>query len=217
MTAGARDHLVRQACRLAKLTIAYNLVEGAVSLACGTGDESLALLGFGVDSFIEVASATLVLWRLRAEASGATVAAARERTAGMWVSALLMLLGVATIGGSVWQLVHHGHPETTRAGAIIALLSLSFMFWLWRRKRALATALQSRTLRQDAACSLGCIQLSVTLLVGSLLYMVAPAFWWADATAAIIIAVLISRDGWLGFRSARRGEGGGCGCAHACS
>lgn len=208
---------VERARWLARFTIVYNVVEGVVSMAVGAGEDSLALFGFGVDSFIEVASAAMVLWRLRAEFDGTAVAAGRERLAGMWVSGLLIALGLGTIAGSVLQLVRRGHPDTTLPGVVIALLSLSFMFWLWRSKRAVANALDSRTLRQDAACSLGCIQLSVTLLAGSLLYWIAPSLWWADSAAAIVIALLIAREGWSGFRAARRGEGSGCGCGHACS
>lgn len=215
MTTSDHQRLVHRAGWLARFTIGYNLLEGVVSIAFGSGDESLALLGFGVDSFIEVASAVMVLWRLRAEFDRTPLAAGRERTAGLWVSALLILLGVGTIAGSAWQLAHHGHPATTIPGIVIALVSLSFMFWLWRSKRVIAVALDSQTLRQDAACSLGCIQLSVTLLAGSLLYLVAPDLWWADSAAAIVIALLIAREGWHGFQAARRGTG--CGCGHACN
>lgn len=215
--ASAGSTLVARARWLARFTIAYNVVEGVVSMAFGAGGESLALFGFGVDSFIEVASAAMVLWRLRAEFDGTAVAAGRERLAGMWVSGLLIALGLGTIAGSVLQLARHGHPDTTLPGVVISVLSLSFMFWLWRSKRAVAIALDSRTLRQDAACSLGCIQLSLTLLAGSLLYWLSPALWWADSTAAIVIAALILREGWSGLLAARRGAGCGCGCGHACS
>ncbi len=207
----------RRARWLARFTIGYNVVEGVVSIAFGAHDESWSLLGFGVDSFIEVASAVLVLWRLRVEFDGTPLAADRERTAGMSVSALLILLGVGTIAGSTWQLLHHGHPETTLPGTIIALASLSFMYWLWRSKRIVAAALDSRTLRQDAACSLACMQLSVALLVGSLLYLIVPVLWWADSAAAIVIALLVAREGWQGFQAARQGGAGGCGCGHACT
>lgn len=201
---------------LAWFTIGYNLVEGVIAVAFGVGDESLALFGFGVDSFIEMASAVFVLWRLRAELAGAAVATRRERIASIGVSTLLMLLGVGTLVGSGWQLHLHQHPATTLPGLVIAIVSLSFMFWLWRSKLAVAVKLGSRTLRQDAACSLGCIQLSMTLLAGSLLYAVAPGLWWADSAAAIVIAMLIVREGWMGLRAVFRGQGAGCGCGSSC-
>jgi divalent metal cation (Fe/Co/Zn/Cd) transporter len=212
MSEPTRDDWIRRARRLAIFTIGYNLVEGVVSIGFGAEDESLALLGFGSDSFIEMASAFLVLWRLKAEVAGVEHAARRERIAGMAVSALLLLLAAGTIAASIWQLTRHDHPATTLPGTIIAALSLSFMFWLWRAKVAVAAALGSRTLRQDATCSLGCINLSATLLVGSLLYLVLPGWWWADSAAAIAIALFIGREGREGFHAARRGET--CGCGH---
>ena len=100
------------------------------------------------------------------------------------------------------------------AEGIIAAVSLSFMFWLWRAKLAAAAALGSATLRQDAACALGCIALSATLLIGSAVYAVAPHLWWVDAVAALIIAVLIAREGWGGLRAIVAGRTAGCGCGH---
>lgn len=202
---------------LAHFTIVYNLIEGLVSVGCGAYDESLALLGFGVDSFVETASAGLVLWRLRAESAGMVSGRSRERASSIGVSVLLVLLGLGTGVGSIWQLVRHVHPDTTVPGMIIAVVSLLFMFWLWRSKCRAAQALDSRTLRQDAQCSLGCIQLSVTLFLGSVLYLAVPALWWVDSAAALVIAGLILREGGLGLLAAWRGTGGGCGCSHSCS
>lgn len=205
---------VHRARLLAWFTIGYNLIEGVVGIGFGLADESLALLGFGIDSCIEMASALFVLWRLGAELSGQERQAQRERRAGIAVAALLVLLGVGTIIGSGWLLWTRQHPESTLAGGIIAAVSLSFMFWFWRAKLAAAAALGSATLRQDAACALGCIALSVTLFIGSILYTVAPQLWWADAVAAMIIAALIAREGIGGLRAIVAGRADGCGCGH---
>ena len=204
---------VHRARLLAWFTIGYNLLEGAVGIGFGLVDGSLALLGFGIDSCIEMASALFVLWRLGAELSGQERQAQRERRAGIAVAVLLVLLGVGTIIGSGWLLWTRQHPESTLAGGIIAAVSLSFMFWLWRAKLTAAAVLGSATLRQDAACALGCIALSVTLLIGSVVYTVAPQLWWVDAVAALIIAVLIAREGWGGLRAIWGGATGGCGCS----
>jgi divalent metal cation (Fe/Co/Zn/Cd) transporter len=211
------DAWVRRAIVLARITIGYNLIEGVVSVAFGASDDSLALFGFGLDSFIEVASAMLVLWRLQAERHHAVVRAARERRTGQAIAVLLVLLGLGAIAGSVWRLLHHEQPDTTLPGAIIAVLSLGFMAWLWRAKLAVATLIGSRTLHQDAACSFACIQLSCALLAGSVLHLLMPALWWADSVAAIAIALLILREGIGGLLAVARGEAGGCGCAHGCS
>jgi divalent metal cation (Fe/Co/Zn/Cd) transporter len=185
-----------------------------VGIGFGIADESLALLGFGIDSFIEMSSAFFVLWRLGAELSGHERKAQRERWAGIAVASLLVLLGVGTILGSVWLLWTRQHPESTLAGGIIAAASLSFMFWLWRAKLAAAAALDSQTLHQDAACALGCIALSATLLIGSIVYVVVPALWWVDAVAALVIAILITREGIGGLKAILAGRSAGCGCGH---
>ena len=200
----------RRALLLAGLTIAYNLVEGLVSMGFGWADDSVALFGFGADSFIEVASALLVLWKLRDHAD-----LARERRAALGIGWLFQFLALGILGGSLWQLWAHRHPPTTVPGLIIALLSLACMAFLWRAKLRAARALDSATLAADAACSRACIQLSGVLFLGSLLFLVAPALWWVDGAAAMGLALLIGREG-LGMVRAARSEhfSGGCGCGH---
>jgi divalent metal cation (Fe/Co/Zn/Cd) transporter len=201
---------------LAWFTIVYNLVEGLVSIAFGLSEESIALLGFGSDSLVEVASATVVLWRLRGESGrGPGVARERERRAASSIGWLFLLLAVGVAAGSVLQLATASHPATTLPGLIVSSLSLSFMVWLWRSKLEAARALNSRTVEMDAACSLACIKLSAVLFVGSLLFLVAPALWWSDAVAALVLAFFIGREGWEGIEAARKPDfDGGCGCSH---
>jgi len=200
----------RRALWLAGLTIAYNLVEGLVSMAFGWADDSIALFGFGADSFIEVASAGLVLWKLMEHGD-----LARERTATRRIGWLFLALGAGVAGGALLQLAGHQHPPTTLPGLIIAALSLSFMVFLWRAKLRTARALDSATLAADAACSRACIQLSVVLFAGSLLFLLAPSLWWVDAAAALVLAILIAREGWDMVQAARSAcFTGGCGCGH---
>lgn len=210
---------VRRAILLSWLTIAYNLVEAGVSMGFGWADESVALFGFGVDALIEVASAVAVLWRFRGESGAAAMPdLARERRATLIIGALFVLLALGTVAGAAARLVAGTPPQTTVPGVVVALVSLSFMFFLWAGKRRTAAALDSATVASDAACSLACIQLSGVLLVGSALFALAPQLWWVDAAAAIALAVLIGRDGVGGIRAARRPAfSGGCGCGHACS
>ena len=212
--ASERGRLVAWARLLARLTVGYNLLEGLVSMAFGAADESVALFGFGVDSFIEVGSALLVLWRLRTEEScRAADALARERRATTGIALLFLALATGTAVGAVLQLASHRHPETTVPGVLVALVSIAFMVWLWRAKRRTAIALSSRALAGDAACSLVCIELSAVLLAGSLLFLLAPSLWWADAVAALALAALIAREGWRMLTAARRPDfDGGCGC-----
>lgn len=184
----------RRAKRLALFTVSYNLVEGLVSVAFGVRGESVALAGFGVDSFIEVGSALVVLWRLRG-----AVGEDRERRAARSIGVLFLFLATLTALGSTFQLWRRAPPDTTMPGIVISLASLSFMFWLWRAKLETGKALASSAILGDAACSLACIKLSIVLLAGSLVYAMLPVLWWADSIAALILSALIAREGWEMF------------------
>lgn len=192
----SRSTLVNQVIFLSWFTIVYNVIEGVVSMYFGIEEISVALFGFGVDSFIEAASAMIVLWRFRGEA-GLDVATRsnREEKASAWIGRLFIFLASATFLVSVIQLVQQRHPETTVPGVIISLISLSFMFFLWWRKKTLGHALQSSTVLSDAACSLACIKLSGILLAGSFIFYIQPALWWVDSVAAIGMSYFIFKEG----------------------
>jgi len=200
-----------RALLLAWLTVAYNLLEGGLSIAFGVAEESVALWGFGLDSLVEVGSALAVLWRLRGDLRAR--ATERERRATLVIGGLFLLLALSVTAGSLHQLLSREHPETTLPGLVISALSLSFMVFLWRAKLRTARALDSAALRSDAACSLACIQLSAVLFLGSLLFMAFPALWWADAMAGLALAALIAKEGLEGIRASRGADfSGGCGC-----
>lgn len=208
-SANTRWH--RRALALAWITVGYNLVEGGVSIAFGVADDSVALWGFGLDSLVEVASALVVLWRLRGDLLAK--ATERERHATLTIGGLFLLLAATVAWGSLTQLIQRHHPDTTLPGMVIAALSLSFMVFLWRAKLRVSRELDSAALASDAACSLACIQLSAVLFVGSLLYWARPALGWVDAAAGLGLALLIAREGIQGIRAARRPDfSGGCGC-----
>ncbi|HTL98754.1 MAG TPA: cation transporter [Holophagaceae bacterium] len=206
-----REAWTRYAKALAVVTVLYNLAEGLVSMGFGWSDGSLALFGFGADSFIEVFSALLVLWRLRG--GDGCEALTRERKATRRIGLLFLALAAGIAGGSLLQLAGRRHPETTLPALIVSALSLGFMVFLWRGKRAAATALDSRALEGDAACSLACIQLSSILFAGSLVFLVRPRLWWVDAAAALALSALIAKEGWAMRKAAAREDfDGGCGC-----
>lgn len=207
-----REVWERRALWLARVTIAWNVVEGLVAMGFGWDEGSIALFGFGVDSWVEVGSAVVVYWKLTRTPGCATTRKEQERRATRIISALFAVLAAATLLGAAAQLASGGHPDSTVPSLIVSALSLSFMFALWRAKVAAATALDSRTLAMDAGCSLACIQLSAVLFVGSLAFLAQPALWWADAVAAIGLAGLIGREGWAGLRAAAKPDFEGCGC-----
>lgn len=210
-----RKELTDRAILLSWFTIAYNLIEGVVSIHFGVSDDSMALAGFGADSFIEVFSAMLVLWRFRSEEGvGAGLSIDRERRATLGIGGLFVLLALVTAAGASAQLRKGGHPSTTMPGLVISAASLGFMFFLWSAKTRVAKQLDSCTVLKDADCSLACIKLSVVLFAGSLLFLTIPALWWSDAAAAIVLALFIAWEGIGTIRAALKpGFAGGCGCS----
>jgi divalent metal cation (Fe/Co/Zn/Cd) transporter len=203
----------RRARLLAVVTIAWNVAEGLVAMAFGVAEESVALFGFGLDSWVEVGSAGVVWWKLTRPPGCATTRRHQERAATRWISALFLVLAAATALGASAQLLTGRHPESTLPSLVVSVVSLSMMGFLWRAKKAAAAALNSRTLELDAACSRACLELSAVLFAGSLLFLVAPALWWADGLAALVLAGFIAREGWGGWKAAQKADfSGGCGC-----
>merc|ERR1712224_17813 len=142
-----------------------------------------------------------------------------ERISTVWIGVMLVLLALSAMASSVYRLAKHEKPETAIPGMVVALLSLSFMFFLWRYKLKAARILDSKTLESDAQCSLGCIQLSVTLFLGSLLQILGEevfhtdALWWVDAAGGIVIALFILHDGYSCIKNATsKSFDGNCGC-----
>lgn len=204
----------QRALWLARATIAWNVLEGIAAMGLGAADESVALFGFGVDSWVEVGSAGVVYWKLTRASGCATTRRKQERRATRWISGFFLALAAGAAAGALAQLASGHHPASSLPSVIVGLVSLSFMGFLWRAKVGAAKALDSRALAMDAACSLACIQLSGVLLLGGLVFALAPALWWADGAAALALAGLIAREGWEGWRASGRDDfEGGCGCS----
>lgn len=175
------------------LTVGWNLVEGVVAIASGAIAGSVALVGFGVDSFIEMASGGILLWRLRSESRGAH-AEAVERKALRLVGACFLLLALYVALDSIKYLVRREAPEHSVPGICIAVLSLIVMPWLARQKRTAAGRLSSAALQADSRQSSLCAYLAAILL-GGLLLNAAFRWWWADPAAALLMVPLIVSEG----------------------
>lgn len=211
MPAEKLNSTVKTAKNLALFTVIYNLIEGLVSIYFGVEEESISLLGFGLDSFIEVSSAFIVLIKLGHTDPDANLK--HERRATFLIGLLFLLLGLSVLLNSGYQLFSRGHPDTTVPGIVISLLSLSFMFFLWKAKVQVGKKLNSSTVMADAQCSLACIKLSVILLIGSAIYWAFPVFWWIDSVAAILLSFFILLEGKELIQNSRREDfKGGCGC-----
>lgn len=197
----SRPGLLRRALRLEYLTVGWNLVEGVVAIAAGLAAGSVALLGFGIDSFVESASGTVLIWRLLAE-RGATDEDRIEhveRRAQRLVAASLALLAIYIAWDSVTSLLAGDRPEPSLVGIVLAAVSLVVMWWLARQKRRVGIALGSRAMTADAFQTDACFWLSLFLLVGigaNALF----GFWWADPLAALGMTAFIGREALEAWR-----------------
>ena len=230
LDASERRKWVNIALLLSIFTIIWNVGEGVVSMYLGVEEESLSVISFGADSFIEVFSAMIVLWRLSTDLGGGDgdhdghdhihdakkqeTTRHRERVATFLIGCLLLVLAFGAIGAGIYRLEDRGKPEDGKPGIIISAVSLSFMFGLWYVKMHASVMLKSTTLESDAACSFGCIALSVVLLIGSGLYEADNRLWWVDAVCAIVLALFIGWEGFGMVRAASRKDFDGCGCVH---
>lgn len=206
--------LYARANYLALFTIFYNLVEGGISVWLGTADETLALFGFGVDSFIEVISAIGVWHMLRRIRSndGETRDEFEQRALRITGSAFYAL-SIGLLLTAALNLYGGHKPETTLWGIFISLLSISFMWYLIRQKTIVGTALDSPAILADAACSRACVYLSIVLMISSVGYEL-TGFGSLDAIGALLIAWLTFKEGRESFEKAR---GMSCSCSCSCS
>lgn len=209
------DKLYSSASALALITIAYNLIEGVVSVFFGLEDGSMALFGFGVDSFVEVASG-IGIWHMvrRIRTNGSEHPDRFEQTALRITGAGFYVL---TIGLSVTAAVnlYQGHkPETTFWGIVISLVSLLTMWLLIHYKVKVGTQLNSEAILSDAACTRACLQLSAVLLVASIGYELTH-IGGIDSIGTFVIAGLCFREGKEALEKAKA-KSFACACGGAC-
>lgn len=191
-------------------TVAWNLAEGAVAVSAGMLSSSVALIGFGVDSFIETASAAVVCWRLVLELRGQAperVAQVERATARIAGALLLALAAYLTVDAARRLLGFGAEAEKSGVGLALTAVSLLLMPWLGKAKLRVSRALGSAALRADAQETLFCAWLSLTTLAG--LALNALFGWaWADPLAALVLVPFVAREGLEGWR------GGCCACGH---
>ena len=193
-----RAVLVRRGQLYSRITLAYNSVEGVAAIVTGVMAGSIALVGFGIDSVIEVISSAAALWRLRADVQEQERARV-ERMSLLIIGACFLALALYIIvvsGHSLWT---HEVPRKTWPGIIVAGMSVLVMPMLVRGKRRIARGLGSRALEADATQTNLCAYLSGIVLVG-LVLNAAVGWWWADAVAGLIMTPIIIREGLEGVR-----------------
>lgn len=195
-----RARAVRRGQWLTWATLGYNSLEGVASVGAGLIAGSIALVGFGVDSFIEVTASAAAIWRLRVDADPARRARSERQTL-LVIGWCFLALAAYVAFDAVRTLALRSQPDESPMGIAVAALSLVVMPLLARAKRRVADALVSRAIRAEARQTEVCMYLSVILL-GGLVLNALFGWWWADPVAALVMTPLIAWEG----REALRGR-----------
>ncbi|MDT5270497.1 MAG: hypothetical protein QOH49_2683 [Acidobacteriota bacterium] len=196
---------MRRGRSLEYLTIIWNMLEGLVAVGSGLVAGSVALVGFGIDSFVESLSGGALLWRLRSDDDSER----REKIALKVVGVSFLALAAYVAFDAVKSLVRHEPPEASYVGIALAGLSLVVMPLLARAKRRVAAGLGSRALEADSRQTDICAYLSAILL-GGLLLNALVGWWWADPVAALLMLPIIVKEGVEALRGETCCDHGTC-------
>jgi divalent metal cation (Fe/Co/Zn/Cd) transporter len=186
----------RIALGLAWTTIAWNTVDAVVAIAAGVADSSIALIGFGLDSTVEVLSASVIVWQMTRN-----VPEEREAQALRLIAVSFFALAGYVAVQAVFDLISRSEPESSTVGIALATVSLVVMPTLAAMKRRNGRRLGSNSVVADSRQTMLCTYLSAVLLIG-LLLNATVGWWWADPLAALVIAGLAFKEG----REAWHGE-----------
>ena len=200
------NNLVKKAFILSLITIFYNIVEGIISIYFGTGDETLALLGFGVDSFVEVISGIGIAHMiLRMRYSKVQSRDSFEKTALKITGTSFYLLTIGIIIGSVFNIINDVKPTTTIPGIVVASISILTMYWLMSSKLKVGKELKSDAIIADANCTKTCFYLSFILLGASGLYELFNIAYF-DIIGSLGIAYFAFNEGKEAFEKVKSGN-----------
>lgn len=211
-----RDKWLNTALWLSIITIVYNVFEGLVSVYFGDTDNTLVLLGFGIDSFVEVISGFGILHMvLRMQRSEIKDFDKFERLALRITGIAFILLAIGLVAGSILNIVNKTKPETTLAGIIIAIVSISTMYFLMNYKLKAGKALNSEAIIADAHCTKTCLYLSFILLISSLLYQFMKISY-IDIAGSLGIAWYAFSEGRESLEKAKKNQLS-CSCGENCN
>lgn len=195
----SRETSARRGQFLEYFTLAWNSVEGLIAVTAGALAGSISLIGFGIDSFIEVTSGVVLLWRMSVDADEER-REHNERLALRSVGVCFLVLAVYIAYESTRDLLGRRAAEHSIAGIVLACISLLIMPLLARAKRQVGTSLNSLAMRADAKQAEFCAYLSAILLVG-LVLNAAFGLWWADPLGGLLMVPLIAREGVQGLKA----------------
>lgn len=205
LAADVRARLGRRARLLAAASVSYNLVEAVIAITAGVVAGSVALVGFGLDSVVEVSSGLIIPWQFRHR-----LPESRERRALQGMAVAFFALAAYVSAESVRALLGGHQPDASRVGIALAAASLMVMPFLSWAQRRTGRSLGSNAVVADSTQTLLCTYLSAVLLVGLLLN--ASLGWaWADPIAGLVIAGVATREGLQAWR------GEGCDCGPTCA
>ncbi len=193
-----RRAIARRGRRLEYFTISWNMLEGLLAILAGALAGSISLVGFGIDSFIEVASATTLLWLMSVDHDERN-RERNERLALRIVGFCFVALAVYIAVDSIKMLLSHQAPEHSIFGIAIATASVFAMPLLSRAKRRVASALESTAMKADSRQTDFCAYLSAILLFGLATNWLL-GWWWADPVAALMMAPIIANEGREGLQ-----------------
>ena len=200
------NNLIKKAIILSLITIFYNIAEGLISIYFGAGDETLALLGFGIDSFVEVISGIGIAHMIfRMKYAKVQSRDEFEKTALKVTGTAFYLLTAGLIVGSVLNIINNVKPNTTIPGIIIALVSIATMYWLMTSKLKVGRDLKSDAIIADANCTKTCFYLSFVLLAASGLYELFHIAYF-DVLGSLGIAYFAFKEGRESFEKVKSGK-----------
>jgi len=186
----------KKALLLSYFTVGYNILEGIVSIFAGLFAGSIALVGFGLDSFVESLSGSVMIWRFRKHGKISEEEEEKvEKKAIRYVAYTFFILGTYVLYESVKKLYFHEIPEPSLLGIIIAMVSIVVMPVLFYMKYQTGKSINSRSLVADSKQTLACVFMSVALLIGlGLNYLY--GLWQADPIVGLVIVIFLIREGY---------------------
>lgn len=190
------SRLHKKALTLSYFTVGYNIIEGVVSIFAGWLAGSIALVGFGLDSFVESLSGGVMVWRFSKHGRISDEEEEKvEKKTARFVAYTFFVLGAYVLYESIKKLVYHEIPDKSLVGIIIAIASIIVMPFLFYMKYKTGKAIGSRSLMADSKQTLACCFLSVALLIGlGLNYLY--GLWQADPIAGLVIVVFLIKEGY---------------------
>ena len=201
-----KDQLLKTAFVLSLITIIYNLFEGGVSVFFGAGDNSLTLLGFGIDSFVEVISGVGIAHMLIRMKRNIEIDRDNFEKQALKITGFsFYLLTAGLVFGAIVNVIEKVNPSTTIPGLIISIISISTMYFLMNAKMKVGAELKSDAIIADAKCTKTCLQLSIILLAASILYQVFHILY-IDTLGTAGIAYLSFKEGKESFEKAKTGR-----------